>query len=265
MNIGFPDEVQRFLDRNRHAEHICDRLLAKSLQVFREDHQYSLKAAEVISFGLLLSAQLTFQEVVTLAANGFGPGAQARLRTMYEFVALAAHFIRRPEDAEKFIRFQRVEETKELLRAAELYATNDDAATVHRLRERLSHLERELQKLEARFGKSFRRSWHDGFEAISKNLGWQHHFFYDYLLPNRYVHASPRQLEKRISNEEQLYFEAGPDFDAADESFRGALTLLALSLAVADDLLKLKMHGDLEEMTQGLIAAYKGKPNKNWI
>src|SRR5262249_9106467 len=154
-----------------------------------------------------------FLEIFLLATDGFGRGAQARLRSLYEHVAFAAYIADHPEQAERFVRFQLVEQRKELVRAKELFNTPANSGLMQRLDARLATIDTQLQLTVKKYGKQFASSWHDGVAAVSVELNWQHHFFYDYLIPNRYVHASPLALERRMVDEDRTYFEGAPDHD----------------------------------------------------
>src|SRR5579863_7962329 len=90
--IGFPDEVPKFLERNPGFARLYPTLLVWAHELFSDQNKYSTTPSGITSFGLLTSATETFFEIVCLAANGLGSGAQARLRTMFEYVSLAAYF-----------------------------------------------------------------------------------------------------------------------------------------------------------------------------
>lgn len=184
---------------------------------------------------------------------------------MFENVALAAYFSKNPDETERFIHFQRVERKKDLSYARQVFSKPQHAKFLREIDEHLAELNPKLSETLKRFGKGMARSWHEGMEKIARELNWQHHFFYCYLLPNRFVHASPLVVERRMSMEEHLRFEAGPDYDQADEAVRSALTLSVLSFAVAKDLGIRVSDTELDAIRKSLIAAYKGEPNKHII
>jgi hypothetical protein len=85
------------------------------------------------------------------------------------------------------------------------------------------------------------------------------------LVPNRYVHASPRHLETRVAQEDQFYFEGAADYGSADEAVRGGSTLLVLSVGVMNDLARLDRRDALQELSKELINAYKDMPNRTRV
>ena len=270
--IVFGDEEEKaaFVQRNERIISLLPDLARLAERVFGSTI-YTLTPPSVIAYGLLSTATEIFAEIVCLAANSFGRAALARVRTMFEFVALAAYFVQEPNEAEKFIEFENVERVKDLRRAKGIFAKGNDPQALADLEAELLKLEARVDLSKKRFGKDFVRSWHQGFEKIAQELGWEHHFFYNYLLPNKYVHASALLLERRTelinegSSEEQLMVDYGPDSGAADEALRSACTLLILDYAVANDLLKLGEPTAIEGLSKALIEMYKGVPNRHKI
>lgn len=265
MTVGYPHEVEAFVGRNPAFKAHYERLLNLSNTVFGSERQYSLRKPQILAFALLVSAQEAFQEIVCLAANGFGRGAQARVRTMFENVALAAYFAKYPDETERFIHFQRVERKRELSYARQVFDKPQHAQFSRSIDKHLSELDSNLGATLKRFGKGIARSWHEGMEKIARALNWQHHFFYCYLLPNRFVHASPLVVEQRMSMEDHLRFDAGPDYDQADEAVRSALTLSVLSFAVAQDLGVSVPDTEIDAIRKSLVTAYRNVPNKHRI
>jgi hypothetical protein len=261
VHIGYADEVDDFLRRNSGIEGIYDEAMLIAAGIFSENKTYSFAPSAVIAFGLISMAYETFLEVFCLAANGFGRGAQGRLRTMFGQIAVAAYITKNENDAEKFIKFQVVESRKELLRAKDVVDRTHNQEFISRIDARLKTLDVDLNRMKGEFGNRFGSSWHDGIAAIAKDLGWEHHFFYSYLIPKRHVHASPLMLERRAVEEDRLYFTGEPDKDGADEAVRGAFTMLVLSYAVAQDIGAIIRNGTVDELSKNLIAFYHGKSN----
>jgi hypothetical protein len=261
-HIGYPEESVKFFERNGGIEGIYHAGMDIAEVIYSDKQIYSLSPSAIVAFGLIATAYEIFLEIFCLAANGFGRGAQARLRTMYEHVAIAAWIAKDPEQAERFIKFQVVEQRNELLHAKELFSQPGNEGFLLRINERLAKLDSQLGPMKDKFGKRFAGSWHEGMATIAAQLGWEHHFFYDYLIPNRHVHASPLSLERRVSQEERTYFEGAPDHDSADEAVRGGLTVLALSFAVAKDIGLPITDSQMKHFSGLLLQHYRGRPNK---
>lgn len=262
MQISDPTEVGRFFRRNNGIQAVYEDATAIAAEIFSDTRTYSLAPAGIAAFGLIAMAHETFLEVLCLAENGFGRGAQGRLRTMFEQVAVAAYITKNESEAEKFVKFQVVETRKELLRAKEVLSKTGNAEFIAQIDARVNALDADLDMIKAEYGKRFGSSWHEGVSNIAEDLGWEHHFFYSYLIPNRHVHASPLMLERRTAEEGHLYFSGEPDRDCADEAVRGALTMLVLAYAVAQDIgIVIGDGGALDRLSKRLVAFYQGKPN----
>ena len=262
MTEAITKESKSFLERNPGIDTLFNQAEDIAESLYSEDKIHSLPSHGVIVFGLVATAYEIFHEILCLATNDFGRGAQARLRTMYEHVAVAAYLTRDPEQAERFIKFQIVEQRKELLKAREVLNKPGNEEFIFRVDTRLAKLNLQLQSMKEEFGKEFARSWHDGMATISTEIGCEHHFFYNYLIPNRHVHASPLAMERRVTKEDRIYFSGEPDHDSADEAVRGALSMLGLSFAVAKDAGLPAVDEQVSIFTKSLIKYYEGKPNK---
>ena len=262
--VGDPEQGVQFFKRNLGIEEIYHKAMDIAQSIYSDENVHTLPANGVVAFGLISTAYEIFLELFCLAANGFGRGAQARLRTLYEHVAIAAFVTQHADQAERFVKFQVVEQRNELTRARVVLDKPSNEAFLQRIDMRLVKLEADLQTMKTRYGKRFAGSWHEGIATVSSDLGWEHHFFYDYLIPNRHVHASALALERRFStgDGDRSYFEAAPDTDLADEAVRGGLTVLALSFAVAKDLALPVKEVELNALSAALVRHYKDRPNK---
>jgi len=96
-HIGYADEVDKFLARNPGIERLYDQAMDVASFLYSEEKMHTIPAAAIPVFGLVAAAYEIFLEIFCLAANGFGRAAQARLRTLYENVAVAAFLTKYPE------------------------------------------------------------------------------------------------------------------------------------------------------------------------
>src|SRR5579863_6008783 len=104
INFGFPEEHTPFLDRNPGIQLLYEKVNLLAAAIYSNDKTYTLKPSGLVAFGLLTAAHEVFLEIFVLASNGFGHGAQARLRTLYELVSVAAFVGTDHDKAEKFIK-----------------------------------------------------------------------------------------------------------------------------------------------------------------
>jgi hypothetical protein len=103
VGYGFANEWSAFAKRNRDFIDAYPALMEFSWAVFSPKKRYTItNADQVIAFSLLGLAQEDFQHILCLAVNAYGSAAQARVRTMFERVILAAYFIKFPAQAEPY-------------------------------------------------------------------------------------------------------------------------------------------------------------------
>ena len=78
-----------------------------------------------ICFSLGHTCREDYMEVLFLALNGYATGAQKLVRGLYERAVVLAYIIKRPEKAERFLRFAAIQEFK-LLNAALQVRTEEE-------------------------------------------------------------------------------------------------------------------------------------------
>ena len=103
--IGFPDEVRAFGTRHQRFFDNFDTLKRALERAFVRDIKGS--GADPIIFYLGWRCLDDFWEILLLAANGYGLGATAHLRGMFERVVTAAYLHIEPDAAEGVTRFKR--------------------------------------------------------------------------------------------------------------------------------------------------------------
>ncbi|NDQ56986.1 MAG: hypothetical protein GZ088_07935 [Acidipila sp.] len=261
IGYGFPDEWKKFAERNLSFVRAFPELMEFSWDVFKSKRKHKIsKPHELIAFSHLSLAQEDFQQILCLAVNAHGGAAQARVRTMFERVVLAAYFIKFPDQAEPYMYFELVERRKRLYRARDLYSGRKGEALRKVLNQRIEELSVGIEQLKLKFGKTFTSKWTDaGFDVLSKAVGLQNHYLYSYLVPNAFVHASPSDLAHRIVEEEQFYVEQGPDSINSDEAVKSAHVLLVFSFEVADQLLKLRRKSAVHKLCRECVRIHRSK------
>lgn len=252
-----------FLKRNPAIERLYKQGLRIGDKWYAEEQSYELKVEVIPAFSLLNLTYETVQEIYLLAASGFGRGAQARLRSAFEFTLVAAYIALDGDNAAKFMKFQHSEYAKELREAIRIHETRHKAEDVEPLRQALKKVEHRVVESKKEYPE-LGRSWHDGIRNIADRVKWEFHYFNNYLMPNRYVHASPLMVERKTSRKEDgsILNDGGPDYDAADEAVRSAFSVLGLSYAVATDIgIPIPME-DIQSFNGEVIKYYEDKPNK---
>lgn len=128
FEIGSPESVAAFRRRNEEFFHGVD-VLYDCLEIaFRRPFDTEDKAAAVI-FYIGNRCEDDFQEIMLLAANGFGWGATAHLRGMYERAVIASYLLEHPTEVNDFIDFdfvQRWKAAQAIKRALNIDAEKDE-------------------------------------------------------------------------------------------------------------------------------------------
>jgi hypothetical protein len=263
IGYGFPDQWELFAERSQEFIQAYPDLMEMSWRLFSPARRYNLKPHEVVCFALLGLAQQDFQHILCLGVNAHGGAAQARVRTMFEHVVLAAYFMKYSEKAEPYVHFGLVERRKNLIRARDLYSESTHRGLRAQLDERIAELTTRIEVLKQRFGRTFPKKWiNAGFDLLSREVGLEGYYLHCYLIPNSFVHASPSDLSERLIEEDQLYIESGPDTVNSDEALKSAHILLLYSFSYASDLLNCPTKTKLRKMSRQATKIYRSKPTR---
>jgi hypothetical protein len=130
--VGRPDEWARFQQTHPLFVERLHRLFDLARLIFGRQ-VWAESPEERLVYGLGLLAWEDFEEILNLAGNGFGFGAQKLPRGMFERTVTMAYLFDHPDQADRFIDFEHVRAYK-LAREA-FDAAGTDALSAERLAE----------------------------------------------------------------------------------------------------------------------------------
>ena len=201
MDFEFGQTAQSvaFLERNPKCEASLDKLGALSNKCFGPEVR-TMNRMESISYCLGFTCREDFLEILFLAVNGFGSGALKLLRGLYERTVALAYIIKRPEKAERFIRFAAIQEYKALVAAGTIVtdeqfdAVIGETTTAAQIRASYQEVRAEFQVTRCREcgdqGTAF--SWDIDVASMVHVVGdpLKRYYLGAYTIPNFHIHAT---------------------------------------------------------------------------
>jgi hypothetical protein len=190
-------------------------------------------------------------EVLFLAVNGYGIGASKLLRGLYERAVALAYIVKRPEKAERFVRFAAIQEHKAVNAARKITSQEEfdaviSAATVTRIRKSYDEIKPEFQVTQCKCGrKGLAISWDMDVASMAHDVGDPYPKLYlsAYVLPNLHIHATLASIHPKRPNEEEI---AETNIRDGGFALLNATNLLLLALRSQDALFSLNLIGDIE-------------------
>ena len=188
-----------FWVRNPKAFPAFVRLLELTNKTFGREYRFRDRVDD-ICFNLGETCRTDFLEVLFLAVNGYGIGAQKLLRGLFER-ALALEYIRtRPDKAERFVRYAAIQEYKASRAAAEAVgAARFDAAmppenSLSEQKKRYDQFRPEFEQTDCKTcnTKKVAISWDIDVKSMVNKVGppFDMLYFSCYAMANLQVHAT---------------------------------------------------------------------------
>ena len=188
-----------FWERNPKAFPALVRLLELTNRTFGRECRFRNRVDD-ICFNLGETCRTDFLEVLFLAVNGYGIGAQKLLRGLFER-ALALEYIRtRPDKAERFVRYAAIQEYKASRAAAEVVGEEQfDAAmppenSLSEQKKRHDEFKPEFEQTDCKTCNTKRVaiSWDIDVKSMVKKVGppFDMLYFACYAMANLHVHAT---------------------------------------------------------------------------
>ena len=251
ISCGFPEEWSTFASRHPafgptrpKLERLFEKLLSRpKLQ----------SDADKAIFFLGLMAVQSFNEIVLLAANSYGTGAQKILRTLYEQTVTALYVHKEPQEAERFLSYQHYTAYKIFQRSKDFYGPGH---TDNYSEERRAALERDWGRV-AHLYPEKPRSW-----SKLHLLSMAEKTKTDALVrlyspcvdePNMEIHASSAailsRLEEAASGELLVRAEGQA---TADKAFNLAVVLLPLVLDALSTQFRRSLDTEIADTFQAL-------------
>jgi hypothetical protein len=201
INFEFGETVasNAFWQRNPKAFPALLRLLELTNKTFGREYRFRNRVDD-ICFNLGETCRTDFLEVLFLAVNGYGIGAQKLLRGLFER-ALALEYIRtRPDKAERFVRYAAIQEYKASRAAADVVGQAQfDAAmplenTLGEQKKRYEQFKGEFEQTDCKTCNTKRVaiSWDIDIKSMVNKVGSPFDFLYFacYSMANLHVHAT---------------------------------------------------------------------------
>lgn len=248
VSFGFAEEWSGFTSRHSaftKTKPTLEKLFEKVLHrpTFRAD-------ADSAVFCLGLMAVQDFNELLLLAANGYGTGAQKILRVLYEHTVTARYIHSHPQEAKRFLSFHHYLALKGLERARDfsrraIFSDSKRAA-----------LECEWDKVKSLYPPK-PRSWCTlDLLSMAKKTEQQLLELYSPCAdePNMEIHASSAAILSRIEEtvDGRLNFTAAHQTGTADKAFRLALILLGFVLDTLNDRFNLSLDDEIKQYFESL-------------
>jgi hypothetical protein len=251
FEFGETEASNAFWDRNRKAFPAFMRLLDLTNKAFGRPYQIRNRV-EDICFHLGETCRTDFLEILFLAVNGYGIGAQKLLRGLFER-ALALEYIRQnPEKAEKFVRFAAIQEYKASKAAVEVVGIeqfNEAMPPENQFEEqekRHQAIKGEFEQTDCKKCKTKKLgiSWDVDIKTMVDRVGepFGMLYFTCYVLANLHVHAtlaSVFQRESTSGTPEQR------NIDEAEFSVVNAILTFLAVIQSQDSLFNLGLQDDV--------------------
>ena len=224
--------------------------------------------AEDICFHLGEACRTDFLEILFLAVNGYGIGAQTLLRGLFER-AVALEYIRRhPAKAERFVRFAAIQEYKASKAAVEVVGAEQFNATMppeNTLEEQEKHykaIKADLEQTDCEKCRTRRLaiSWDVDVKTMAERVGEPFRMLYSTccVLANLHVHAtlaSAFQHESTHGTPEQR------NVDEAEVSVVNAILTFLGVIQSQDNPFNLGLQEDIMACRRDVDDVWKDRPH----
>lgn len=150
FEFGDTDECKAFFARNPKFWPAFEKLMTLTNKALAREYRFKNRV-EDICFNLGETCRQDFLEVLFLAANGYGIGAQKALRGLYERAVALEYMRTRPEKAERFMKFAAIQEYKgakaalQIVSKEQFDATMGSPNTFDEIKERFEKIKPEFQ------------------------------------------------------------------------------------------------------------------------
>jgi hypothetical protein len=267
FEFGETEASNAFWDRNPKAFPAFMRLLDLTNKAFGRPYKIRSRV-EDICFHLGETCRTDFLEILFLAVNGYGIGAQKLLRGLFER-ALALEYIRlNPDKAEKFVRFAAIQEYKASKTAVEVVGIEQFNAAMppenqfEEQEKRYQEIKGEFEQTDCKKCKTKRVaiSWDVDIRTMVDRVGepFSMLYFTCYVLANLHVHvtlASAFQRESSSGTPEEC------NIDEAEFSVVNAILTFLGVIQSQDNLFKLGLQDDIMTCRRDLDDVWKDRPH----
>ena len=266
FEFGETEASKAFWNRNPTSFPALMRLLALTNKTFGREWKPKNRMQD-IGFHLGETCRTDFLEILFLAVNGYGIGAQKLLRGLFER-ALALGYIRtRPEKAERFVHFAAIQEYKASKAAVDIVGEEQFNAAMPP-ENKLAEQKKRYDEFKAEFEqtdckkcktKKIAISWDIDIKSMVDKVGPPFDFLYFgcYAMANLHVHAT---LASAFQDESPR--ETPEQRNIRDAEFAVMNALLAfLAVLQSQTISSGGLHDDIAACYEDLEDVWKDRPH----
>lgn len=255
-----------FWERNPKAFPALMRLLDLTNKTFGREYRFRDRVDD-ICFNLGETCRTDFLEILFLAVNGYGTGAQKLIRGLFER-AVALEYIRtRPDKAERFVRYAAIQEYKASRSAADVVGEAEfDAAMppenkLEEQRKRYEQFKPEFEQTDCKTCKTKRVaiSWDIDVKSMMNKVGPPFDMLYVgcYAMANLHVHAT---LASAFQDESPRETPEQRNIRDAEFAVMNAILVFLAVLQSQNNLFQLGLQQDVEACYKDLDV-WKDRPH----
>jgi Family of unknown function (DUF5677) len=257
VGIGNTAEQREFLAANPTRTKAIEDLYSTSQQIFLRT-LISNEPADRVGFYLGRICVEEFSEILLLAGNGHGIGAQKILRGMYERAVTSAYILANPDQAHPFLEYDKVNKHKAYMHAKKLGEHGPRLTP-----ETIKRIEDDFEAVKPMFwtGNRVRGSWttlDTASLAQKAGAGYEVLYLDAFYKPTLEIHTTFASMVSRLELTEKgtMSFNSGPSRTEAHHAIVMAHTLLLRVLESRNSHFKLRLHKALEGNVADFQRAY---------
>jgi hypothetical protein len=254
-----------FWDRNPRSFPALMRLVELTNRAFGREWKPKDRMQD-IAFNLGQTCRQDFLEILFLAVNGHGIGAQKLLRGLYERAVSLEYIRQNPDKAERFVRFAAVQEHRVAKTAVELVGRDEFdrfmGTPFAELAKMYEQVKPEFQVTDCKKcdTKKMAFSWDIDIASMVNKLGEPYKSLYmaAYALPTLHIHAT---LASAFSREAAVGTREERNIQEAEVSLINATLILILVLNSQSEIFSLGLDEETKACWQEVTDVWKDRPH----
>lgn len=252
FEFGETEQSKAFFDRNPTFWLAFEKLMALTNKAFGREVRFTSRV-EDICFNLGQTCRQDFIEVLFLAANGYGIGAEKILRGLYERAVALEYMRTKPEKAERFMRYAAIQEYKGAKAALEVVSKETFDATMgpgnsfDDIAGRFEEVKPEFQQTDCKKCKTTETafSWDIDVASMVKKVGepFTKLYLMGYTMPTLHIHAT---LASAYEDESRHETPEERNLHEAETSLMCATMIFLAVIRSQNQLFKLGLEQELD-------------------
>ena len=254
-----------FWDRNPKAFPSLMRLLTLTNKAFGREWTPKNRMQD-IAFNLGETCRQDFLEILFLAVNGHGIGAQKLLRGLYERAVTLEYLRFNPKKAERFVRFAGIQEHRVGKAAVELVGEEEFERSLHRpfadFKKMYEEVKSEFEVTDCKScgTKKLAVSWDIDIASMANRLGGSYKSLYmaAYAMPTLHIHAT---LASAFAREAVVGTPEERNIQEAEVSLIHAILLMILVMNSQSEIFSLGLDDETKACWDEVTEVWKDRPN----